>query len=441
MGVLAINGGPKTVPDGVTRPWPVFGRRDLDGLYGVLERTAPDRDVPEAPHVGNRAEAARSVNMPGVAPDRDVPEASQSRKTPEIARFEKRFAEYNDVRYCILCANGTVSIELILRALGVGRGDEVIIPPFTFIATASSVIFTGAMPVFADVEPETCILSAESARKKITPRTKAIMPVYVGGRPADLDAFADLAREAGIYLIGDAAQAAGSQWKGRGIGSYGIAASFSCQNSKNLTCGEGGIITTDDGELAGNIRSLLNIGADKNGGYSDIGAGYNISEWQASMLNTQMDSLDGQTAVRMENAAYLDSLLEPLPYVSPLAADSRITRNSCHIYAFRILEDKLNGVSRDTFIDAVRAEGVDLAGCYMPLYDFPCLRDPYAEKIIGGKIDVSPETPAAERLSRHEAAWLFQSALLNDRRVIKSIADAIKKVCENLDELRRMEAI
>ncbi|MCL1796175.1 MAG: DegT/DnrJ/EryC1/StrS family aminotransferase [Clostridia bacterium] len=403
MGVLAITGGPKTMEGSTKASWPVSDRRELESLYTVLSQAVHGKNGPAA------------------------------------ARFEYKFAARSGAAHCILCANGTVSIELILRGLNIGRGDEVIIPPYTFIATVSSIIFAGATPVFADIEPDTCALSAASARDKITPRTRAVMPVYIGGRPADLDAFAVLAEEAGIHLIGDAAQAAGSEWRGRGVGSIGAAAAFSCQNSKNLTCGEGGIITTNDGALAENIRTILGGGKNANGMYSHIGVNHNLSEWQAAILDAQLDRLDGQIAKRMENAAYLDGLLESIPCVSPLAADKRVTRNTYHLYIFRIHEDRLDGISRDCFLRALQAEGVEAAAGYAPLHAFPCLTDSYVEDAIGGGIHIAPDTPVADRLSYHEAAWLNQSVLLGGRHIIEGVADAIHKVYTHLDELRRAE--
>ena len=159
MGILAINGGSKTFTEkNVATPWPVSDKHDLDGLLAVMEQTV------------------------------------QGKNGPAAEKFAKRFAEYNEVKHCILCANGTTAIELILRGLGIGYGDEVIMPPYTFIASVSAVIYAGVTPVFADIEADTCSLSAESVRTKITPRTKAIMPVFVGGRPADMDALNGVAR-------------------------------------------------------------------------------------------------------------------------------------------------------------------------------------------------------------------------------------------------------
>ena len=399
MGVLAITGGSKTYTENIAMPWPVSDKRDLDGLLGVMGQNV------------------------------------QGKNGPIAEKFEKRFAEYNQVKHCILCANGTTAIELILRGLGIGYGDEVIMPPYTFIASGSAIIYAGVTPVFADIEPDTCSLSAESVRTKITPKTKAIMPVFVGGRPSDMDALTKLAEETGLYLICDAAQAVGAEWRGKSIGSYGIAASYSCQNTKNLNCGEGGAITTNDDALAAEIRTILNGGMAQDGSYTHIGSNHNISEWQASMLNTQMDSLDEQTALRMENAAYLDSLLEPIPCVSPLKSDERITKNAYHLYIIRIHEEHLKGVSRNRFLDAVYAEGIGLYRGYMPLYDFPCMFGQYATNAVGSKIDISPLS-VCEQSSRRETSWLLQSVFLNSKTAIKAIADAIKKVYENIDELK-----
>ena len=403
MGILAVTGGPKTYDAEINMSWPVSNQHDLNGLLTVLDQKV------------------------------------QGKNGPIARRFEERFAAYNDVKHCILCANGTVSLELILRGLEIGRGDEVIISPYTFIATVSSIVYAGATPVFADIEPGTCNLSADSVREKMTPRTKAIIPVYIGGRPADLDALTDLAKETGCHLIGDAAQAAGSQWRGRGVGAYGIAVSFSCQNTKNLTSGEGGIITTNDDNLAKSIRAMLNGGMGTDGKYRFVGVNHNISEWQASILDTQLDSLDAQIARRMESAAYLDSLLADIPCVSPPDPDERITKNSYHIYVFRLHENQLDGVSRKDFIRAMAAEMGDyqfIDSGYMPLYTFPCLSNQYVENIIGGKINLNPGTDTSELLSRHETLWLGHRTLLNDRRVMEGIADAMIKIYKHLDELK-----
>lgn len=304
MGVLAINGG-KPACDTSFFGWPHSDENDEAILKEIYESN-------EYGIFGNQSKT-----------------------------FAKRFAELNDAKYCLPVSNGTVSLELIMRGLGIGRGDEVIIQGYTFMATLSAIIYVGATPVFCDIDSDTYSMSVESVRKKITPRTKAIIPVYVSGRPADLDKLLDLAEEKGVYLIGDAAQAVGAQWKGKGIGSIGIAASFSFQNSKNLTCGEGGAITTNSDELYNNIYAILNGGCMKPDSYTHVGLDNNISEWQAGILNTQLDKLPEQLEKRIENAEYLDSLMSQFDFVSPLAKDDRITKNAYHFYTVRIHEEKL----------------------------------------------------------------------------------------------------
>ena len=400
MGVLAINRGSKTINYEPGVSWPMYDiKEDMCGLTAVLDKK------------------------------------KQGKNGPVSKRFAARFAEYNNAKHCIPCANGTVALGLILRGLEIGRGDEVIIPPYTFIATVSSVIYAGATPVFADVEPDTCNLSVDSVRSKITARTKAIIPVSIGGRPMDMDAIDALADQTGLYVINDAAQAVGAQWRNKGIGAYGIAASFSCQNSKNLTCGEGGLITTNNDTLAENILAILNDGIDKNGKRKFVGIDYNMTEWQATILDTQLGNLDEQIARRMENAAYLDNLLEAIPCVSPLSKDIRITKNSYHIYVMRVNEDALRGVSRERFLEALVAEGADIVNGYVPLYTFPCLSNSYTTKAIGREIDLAPGTATTEILSNSEALWLMHRMLLDDKNKIKDLADAITKVYEHLDEI------
>lgn len=350
--------------------------------------------------------------------------------------FRQTFAEYAGVKHCLTVANGTVSIELILRALGIGRGDEVIVPPYTFIASISALIYAGVTPVFADIDKETFLLSPESAEKAITPRTKAIMPVYVGGRPADLDAFEALCKKYNLYLIGDAAQGVGSEFNGKGIGNYGIATSISCQHSKNLSSGEGGLILTNDDGFHARLLQILDGGRDEQGQYSYVGLDNGMSEFQASILSTQLKALPDQITKRMENAAYLDEQLAKLEFAYPLKADPRITRNSYHLYLFGLREECFKGISRNTFLSAVEAEGIEtLSGGYAPLYNFPCMTGPYTERCIGGRIHTTPDTPITELVSKHEGCWLYHSVLLGEREDMDDIIRALVKVYTHLDEL------
>ncbi len=355
---------------------------------------------------------------------------------PKNKEFAKAFAEFSGVKHCIPVANGTVSIELILRGLGIGRGDEVIVPPYTFIASISSLIYAGVTPVFADIEPDTYQMSAASAEKCITSRTKAIMPVYVGGCPADIDAFEALCQKHNLYLIGDGAQAVGSEYKGKGIGNYGIATSISCQNSKNLTCGEGGIIITNDDALFERITAILHGGKDATGKTSYVGLQNGMSEFQASILLTQLKALPEQIEKRMENAAYLDEQFAKLPYTYPMKADERVTKNSYHLYLLGLKEEMLQGVSRGDFLAAVYAEGAPITPGYVPAYVFPCLDGEYTKKCIGGAINLTPDTPNAERIGYHEGCWMYHATLLAEKEDMDDIVNAVIKVYENLDELK-----
>ena len=351
-------------------------------------------------------------------------------------RFREKFAAFAGVKHCLTVANGTVSIELILRALGLGRGDEVIVPPYTFIASISALIYAGVKPVFADVDEETFQLSPEAAEKVITPRTRAIMPVYIGGRPADLDAFTALCEKYGLYLIGDAAQAVGAEYKGKGIGNYGIATSISCQNSKNLTCGEGGLVLTNDDALYEKMISILNCGRDASGSYGSLGLLNGMSEFQASMLCTQFEAFPAQIARRQANGERLDKLLADIDIVLPAPQDPKITRNAFHLYLIRMNQEKLRGISREKFLAALRAEGIGCVPGYLPVYTFPCLQGDYSRKCIGSDINVNPDTPATDRICYETGFWFLQNMMLSEPEAMEEIAAALRKISENLDELR-----
>lgn len=351
-------------------------------------------------------------------------------------RFSRRFADYCGTIHCIPVANGTVSLELILRGLGIGYGDEVILPPYTFIATLSSIIFASAKPVFADIDRKTYNISPADVLNKITGRTKAVVAVAIGGRPIDIDELERVTRERGIYIIIDAAQAVGARRRDISIGKCGTAASFSCQNSKNLTSGEGGIITTDSDELYDNISVILN-GGRRGVDYTGIGQDYGMTDMQASLLDSQADKLGDEIIKRSDNAAYLDRRLRALPFVKPTDYDARITTHAYHLYIARLDYELLEsrGVSRGAFLGALRAEGAPFDGGYMPLYTFPCTGSDYTTRIVGSKIDRSP-LPECEIASYREGMWAYQSMLLGTHADMDNIADAFEKVYENLNELK-----
>ena len=347
----------------------------------------------------------------------------------ERRAFESAYARFSQIRHVFAVSNGTVSLEMILRSLGVGRGDEVILPSYTFIATVSSVLFCGATPVFADIDPETYVLDAKRAAEKITPRTRAVIPVYVGGRPADMDAFTRLCEERGLFLIEDAAQAVGASFRGKSVGSFGSFASISCQLSKNLTCGEGGIVLTDSDDAAQAFEPYYR-------GCSGTGAP--LSEINSAVLSAQLERLPAQMWERSQNAALLDELLSDLPFVRVMRRDERITRHGLHLYLFRYLENELDGIPRDLFLKALAAEGVGVAAGYSrPCHRSPILSGSYA-KAIAPTLDLSDESlPNTCLAADREGAWIGQNLLLGTREETRRIADAFVKIYENRDRLRK----
>ncbi len=352
--------------------------------------------------------------------------------------FESKFAADCGVKHCFAVANGTVSLELILRGMGIGYGDEVILPPYTFVATLSSIIFAGATPVFADIDAGTYNLSHEYVEEKITSKTKAIVAVAVAGCPPKLDELSEIAKRHNVKLIVDAAQGVGAVWNNKSICAWGDAASISCQNSKNLTCGEGGIITTNDDALADAINLMLKGGI-RNGAYVSIAQDHTISEFQASVLLSQYNKLESELYLREKNAAYLAGRLHELDFADAAEYDERITRHAYHLFIIRFNSEKLTerGINRDQFLTALNAEGIPLAGGYAPLYHFPCATSAYTERLIGAKIDTTP-LKNSEIAGFKEGSWLYQACLLGTRADMDDIADAMIKVWEHADDLRKL---
>ncbi len=340
---------------------------------------------------------------------------------PWTKRIAERFAAFNDVPYCVPVANGTVSLEMILKVLSIGYGDEVILPAYTFIATLSSIVYAGATPVFADIEPGSYNLDVAAAEARITDKTKAIVAVAIGGQPFDVEGFEALAKRHNIHLIVDAAQAVGAVVNGRSIGSYGTCASFSCQNTKNLTAGEGGFITTKDPAL---YETLLTL------------TGNEMCEAQAALLYSQMDPLPEQIITRSQNAAFLDQALSENPLFSPMEIGSYVNVHAYHLYRLRVDPELLkeNGLTREDLIAAIHAEGLNIGSGYVPLYANPAIASAAVNKRIARPIDLTP-LPATDRASYEEGLWFEQQLLLGSKEDMEDIAAIFKKVAANLSKL------
>ncbi|MCX8170371.1 MAG: DegT/DnrJ/EryC1/StrS family aminotransferase [Candidatus Bathyarchaeota archaeon] len=358
--------------------------------------------------------------------------------------FEERFAKYQHAKYGVAVTSGTTALEISLKSLGIGCGDEVIVPSYTFMATAISVLYVNAIPVFADIDPETYNIDPKSVEQLISDRTKAILPVHIGGRPADMDALPSIAGKNELYIVEDACQAWGAEWRGRRVGAIGDIGSFSFQSSKNITSGEGGIIVTNNEELYIKAWSLHNCGRLPGKAWYEHylpGANYRMTEFQAAILLAQMERFDRQTERRIENAQYLNNKLSKIDGVKPLKNDERITRHAYHLYIFRIEPEAFGGVSKATIAKALQAEGIPASvGYSKPLYKEPYIeyfrRCPLSCPYYGRQIDYSiVKAPVAERACYYEGLWLPQYVLLGSREDMDDIVAAFEKIKYNLEEL------
>ncbi|WP_062130990.1 DegT/DnrJ/EryC1/StrS family aminotransferase [Demequina aestuarii] len=277
---------------------------------------------------------------------------------PEVAAFEREFGErLVDGHECVAVSSGTSGLHLGLLAAGVRPGDEVIVPSFTFAATANSVALAGATPVFADIEPTYFCLDPASVEAAITPRTKAIMPVHLYGHPANMTALRDIADRHGIALYEDAAQAHGAQWQGAPVGSFGDFAMFSLYPTKNMTSGEGGMVSCGSAEVARALRLLRNQGMERRYENEVVGFNARMTDIHAAIGRVQLGKLPGWTAQRQQNAAYLDAHLEGVS--TPAVADGAV--HVYHQYTIRVEGD------RDGFAKALLDEHGVGSGVYYPI--------------------------------------------------------------------------
>ena len=351
---------------------------------------------------------------------------------PEVAEFERRFAAMHGCKHGIAVANGTVSLRIALIATGIRAEDEVIVPPYTFFSTASAVVEANAIPVFADIDLDTFNIDPKAIEAAITSRTRAIIPVHFAGQPADMDAIMAIAEKHKLTVIEDAAHAHAATYKSRPAGSIGHLASFSFQSSKNLTAGEGGIITTNDDALAASCRSIQNCGRIPKGIWYEhhvMSGNYRLSEFQGAILNAQLDRLEAQTKTRDRNGQYLASRLAKLPGLFPQKRSADCTRHSYHLFMLR-----LDAARRDAAVKALQAEGIPCSAGY----GFSLHHQPFFQnKAFGPYLPnasvhfAKANCPHSDRICR-ESIWLEQSMFLGPRKDMDDIARAFEKVLGNL---------
>ncbi|NIA12856.1 MAG: aminotransferase class I/II-fold pyridoxal phosphate-dependent enzyme [Nitrospiraceae bacterium] len=348
-----------------------------------------------------------------------------------VGQFERDYAAFQRAGHCVTCSSGTAALEIALQVLNVEHGDEVIVPPYTFIATASAVMRMGGIPVFVDVDESWCI-NPDLIEEAITPRTKAIMPVHFGGRICDMDRINAIADEHGLAVLEDACHSWGSQWRDKGTGALSRGGVFSFQASKNLTAAEGGAIVTDDEAFADSCRAVSNCGRMKGSAWyahSVVGTNSRLTEFAAALLSAQLTRLDEQTQLRERNGAILEEGLDAVDGIVAQPGDERMTRRAYHLYCIRI-EPDVFGCSREKFIEAANAEGLPIgAGYELPLYK----QDAFTQAT---RADYSSyHCPVTEDLCRRSGMWLTHALLLGSEADMRDIVDIFAKIRANVSEL------
>lgn len=337
-----------------------------------------------------------------------------------VGRVEREFAAYQGCRFGVAMANGTVTLEVGLKASGIGPGDEVIVPAISFISTATAVARVGAIPVFTDIEPYSFNLDPDRVEQAITRQTKAILAVHFGGPLADMTRLQEIATKHGLLLLEDAAHAHGSEWEGKRAGSLGQWSSFSFQNGKVLTCGEGGMVLTNDETIDAALRSHSNQG--RRPGFTwfhhfDLASNARFTGLQAAVLLSQLAALDGQIERRTRNAALLLDALRDVDGITWQKIDPRVTRNSWYLVLGRIDEAKF-GMSRDAFHKQLTAAGVPCT----PFYPHTLYENPLWQAT---PCRVHP-CPVSEACIR-DAFWLPHYLLLGDEELIVQVAGVIER--------------
>ena len=360
----------------------------------------------------------------------------------EVTAFEERFAALHGCRHGIAVVNGTVALRIALLAAGIRAEDEVIVPPYTFVATATAVLEVNAVPVFVDIDLDTFNLDAAAVEKAITPRTRAIIPVHFAGQPADMDAIVSIARKHGLFVLEDAAHAHGASYRGRPAGSLGDAACFSFQSSKNLTAGEGGIITTNDAAVAAACRSIHNCGRVPEGVWYEhhvVSGNYRLGEFQGAILNCQLDRFDEQAQTRDRHGRALAARLARIPGLHPQRRPPECTRHSYHLFMLRIDAAQF-GASRASVLEALAAEGIPCSAGYgYSIPDQPLFRNrafgPYVPNAATSIDYAASRCPNSDILCRDQALWLGQNLMLGSDADVDDIVRAFEKVYAHRDEL------
>jgi len=366
------------------------------------------------------------------------------------AAFAAKFAKAHTAKYGQCVNTGTVAIQSALKAIGIKPGDEVIVPAYTWEGTVGPVLLVNAIPVFVDVDPDTYCLDAKLIEKAITPKTKAILPVHLGMRFADMDEILRVASKHNLKVVEDCAHAHGGMWKGKGAGSMGDMGAFSFQSSKLITSGEGGAVITNNLEYMELVQSYINAGrASLTDKYKKriIGFNYRLGEFQAAVLGAQLTRMPKQSAIREKNMKRFEARMKNTQGIGLLKPDPRITRLAPYGYVIKYFAEKMKEIPRAAFVAAMQLEGVHCDGLfYEPVYksslfpldptDFPALSWGREKPLDLRSMYSCPES---EKAAYQEAVWFPHQHFLGTTKDVDDIVDAIHKVLENIEELRGLD--
>lgn len=365
--------------------------------------------------------------------------------------FEKKWAEMLGAKRCLATVNGTNALVVALNQAGVGIGDEVIVPPYTFVATVQAILLNGAIPVFADVDRTTFQMDPGQVRKKITPRTKAILPVHILGMPVDMEKIMEIAAENNLLVIEDACQAHLAEYDGKKVGTIGYAGCFSFQNSKNIPVGEGGAIVSDDDQFMDRCYSYHNLGlpygsqAGSLAGAFMVGTKVRFSEYQAAIGLLQLEEASRTADLRWKNGCYLSEGLRDVEGIETVCLYPKTEKAVFHLYPIRFISDNFAGMSRDLFVAAMKAEGVPCSTGYTPLQLQPFIKSAFESRLYrkaysSDEINYADfldnnQCPESDALCNEEAIWISQSMLLADKGSMDDIVEAVTKIRKSANKI------
>lgn len=324
-----------------------------------------------------------------------------------ITKFEEEFAKYIGVKYALTTSNGTVALHLALVSLGIKQGDEVLVPDLTFVATANAVAYTGATPVFVDVDPETWCIDPEDIKRKITPRTKAIIPVHLYGHPADMDAIKELADEYDLFVIEDAAEAHGAEYKGKRVGSLGTCGVFSFYGNKIITTGEGGMMTTNDENLYEKAKYLRDhaMSKDKRYWHTEIGFNYRITNMQAALGLAQLERIKELIDKKRLIFKWYKEFLSDVEGIK-LNPEKEYAKNVYWMVCL-VLDDNVE-INRDDLMTELKKRGIDTRPFFYPLSSMPMYGGKAINRVAKFLSERGLNLPSGVNLKKGQIEWITQ---------------------------------